>query len=63
MFFINTSFISKSTELNYLNQDEKGNPKYSASQEGAENIVLTYVNRRVDIDLYGLVKISLLERD
>ncbi|MEE9377494.1 MAG: hypothetical protein V3V33_05615 [Candidatus Lokiarchaeia archaeon] len=43
--------------MNYLNQDEKGDPKYSAIQEGAENIILTYVNRRVDIELYGLVKI------
>jgi len=57
MFFINILFISKISELNYLNQDEKSDPKYSASQEGAENIILTYVNRRVDIELYGLVKI------
>ncbi len=57
MFFINILYISKISELNYIKQDEKGDPKYSASQEGAENIVLTYVNRRVDIDLYGLVKI------
>ncbi len=57
MFFINILFISKISEMNYLNQDEKGDPKYSAIQEGAENIILTYVNRRVDIELYGLVKI------
>ena len=57
IFFINILFISKSTELNYCNQDEKGDPKYSASQEGAENIILTYVNRRVDIEMFGLVKI------
>lgn len=57
IFFINILFISKSTELNYCNQDESVDPKYSAIQEGAENIILTYVNRRVDIEMFGLVKI------
>jgi len=58
MFFTNILFISKVSELNYLNQYEKDDPKYSASQEGAENIIITYVDRRVFIELYGLVKIQ-----
>ncbi len=47
----------KISNINYLNQDESLNPKYSANQEGAENIILTYANRRVDINLYGVVKV------
>jgi hypothetical protein len=44
-------------EFNYIYQENTQNPKFSLSQEGAENIIVTYANRRVELDLYGLVKI------
>ena len=57
MIFTSILIIPQISELNYLNQDDTQNPKYSASQEGAENIIVTYINRRVDINLYGIVKV------
>ncbi|MFW9820025.1 MAG: hypothetical protein ACFFE5_10490 [Candidatus Thorarchaeota archaeon] len=57
--FIFTSllFAPKVSNFNYLNQEQSLNPEYSANQEGIENVILTYVNRRVDINLYGVVKV------
>ncbi|MFX0038231.1 MAG: hypothetical protein ACFFCY_11165 [Promethearchaeota archaeon] len=57
MIFISIFFIPKNSELNYINQDNTQNLRSSTSQEGAENIIVSYANRRVDLDLYGLVKI------
>jgi hypothetical protein len=57
MIFISIFFIPKNSELNYINQDNTQNLRSSNSQEGAENIIVSYANRRVDLDLYGLVKI------
>ncbi len=57
IIFTSILIIPKNSNLNYLREDESYNPIYSASQEGAENIILTYVNRRVDINLYGVVKV------
>ncbi len=57
IFFMNILFIPIISEFNSSNRDEKTNPKTAFSQEGAENIILTYVNRRVDVDPYGLIKI------
>ena len=57
--FISTNllFLPNVANFNYSNQEQSLNPKCSANQQGTENIVLTYVNRRVDINLYGVVQI------
>ncbi len=57
IIFTSILFIPKNSNLNYIHQDDSQNPIYSANQEGAENIILTYVNRRVDVNLYGVVKV------
>ncbi len=57
VFFMNILFIPTISEFNYSNRDEKTDPKPAISQEGAENIILTYINRRVDLGQYGLIKI------
>ncbi len=56
-FFIIILFIPKITEFNHVNQGDIKNPKFSANLEGAENIIVTDINRRVDIDIYGLITI------
>ena len=57
VFFMNIIFIPTISDKNYTNQNEKSDPKLAINQEGMENIILTYVNRRVDLDIYGLTKI------
>ena len=52
--FTSILFIPKMSELKYLNQDEKSYLKNSFNQVGTENIVITDVSRRVDINQYGL---------
>ncbi|MFX1570301.1 MAG: hypothetical protein ACFFCV_18225 [Promethearchaeota archaeon] len=57
VIFMNIIFIPTNSDRNYINHNEKSDPKSAISQEGVENIILTYINRRVDLDLYGLTKI------
>ncbi|MFX0023802.1 MAG: hypothetical protein ACFE9S_15860 [Candidatus Hermodarchaeota archaeon] len=57
IIFTSILIIPKNSNLNYIHKDESNNSLYSANQEGAENIILTYVNRRVDVNLYGVVKV------
>jgi len=56
-FFIIILFIPKFTEFNHVNQGVIKNPKLSANLEGAENIIVTDINRHVAIDIYGLITI------
>jgi len=57
MLFMSMFYIPKYSQFNYVNHDNTLNLEYSTTEEGAENIIVTYANRRVDIDLYGLIKI------
>ncbi len=50
-------YFPKYPQFNYVNHDNTKNPEYSTIEEGTENIIVTYANRRVDIKLYGLIKI------
>ncbi|MFX1377872.1 MAG: hypothetical protein ACFFA4_02160 [Promethearchaeota archaeon] len=57
MIFMSIIIIPQISNLDYLNQDDTRNLQFSTSQETTENILVTYANRRVDINLYGVVKI------
>lgn len=48
------SFIPKYSELSYKNQEDFENPNFSASLEGAENILITKLGRDAIFNLYGL---------
>ena len=49
------SFISNSSEINYINQNSTENPKLSPNLEGAENILITNIGRAVNTSQYDLM--------
>ncbi len=57
MLFINIFFTPKIIGFNEVNQNDITNPKPSANLQGAENIIITYSNRRVDLGSNGLLTI------
>ena len=55
------SIIPVSSEVNYENNNEfndKKQPKISASLEGADNILITKINREAELNGFGLVNIE-----
>ncbi len=53
--FAQILFISNDSDLNYLTHDEIKDPRYSASVEGIENIIITKIIRIANISRCGLV--------
>jgi len=52
---INISFLPSLSDFDYKENDDIQQPKYSASLEGAENIVITNLYREVNLSGYGVV--------
>ena len=55
IFLINISFLPNISDFDHMKNDDLQKPKYSASLEGAENIVITNLFREANISGYGLV--------
>ncbi len=58
LFIVAYPFISKQPDLNYTYQNGNQSPKFSVSLEGAENILVTRLDRWGNISGYGLVSIE-----
>ncbi|MFW9878719.1 MAG: hypothetical protein ACFFG0_37040, partial [Candidatus Thorarchaeota archaeon] len=55
ILIINIPFIPKFSQINHINKDIE-DPKYSAGLEGAENVLITEIDRSVNISGYGLTR-------
>jgi len=55
IFLINISFLPNISDFDHMKNDDLQKLKYSASLEGAENIVITSLFREANISGYGLV--------
>ena len=53
IFLILLSFLPSISNFDYMKNDDIQQPKYSASLEGAENIVITNLYREVNLSGYG----------
>jgi hypothetical protein len=58
IFLISIPFIPNTSNLEYIKNDDVMNPKYSATLEGTENILITEVFRLGNISGYGGVSIE-----
>jgi hypothetical protein len=58
IFFTSLILLPSITEFNYEETDEEQHPKYSASLEGAENIIITEALRTANISGFGLFSIE-----
>ncbi|MFX1418513.1 MAG: hypothetical protein ACFE9N_06300 [Promethearchaeota archaeon] len=55
ILIINVFLIPKLTQINHISNSIE-NPKYSTGLEGTENVLITQIDRQVNISGYGLIR-------
>ena len=55
VFFINISFLPNLPDTDYVSEENLQNPKYSTSVEGIDNLLVTNVERFVNISGSGII--------